>query len=88
MIFSITKRATTDPDQIVSNIFSRKKKSAKVRITLNLLELNKDIKYHKFKMETAQSVLDMVRSGFFSFVVSTFQTPIFVSMSGHNSENI
>ena len=65
MIFSIIERATTVPDQIVSNIFSRKKKSGKVRIILNLSELNKDIEYHKFKMETAQSVLDMVRSGFF-----------------------
>ena len=45
--------------------FSRKKKSGKVRIILNLSELNKDIEYHKFKMETVQSVLDMVRSGFF-----------------------
>ena len=62
---SIIERAISDPDQIVSNIFSRKKKSGKVRIILNLSELNKDIEYHKFKMETVQSVLDMVRSGFF-----------------------
>ena len=62
---SIIERAISDPDQIVSTIFSRKKKSGKVRIILNLSELNKDIEYHKFKMETVQSVLDMVRSGFF-----------------------
>ena len=35
---SIIERATSDPDQIVSNIFSRKKKSGKVRIILNLSE--------------------------------------------------
>ena len=64
---SVIERATTTSDQIVSNIFSRKKKSRKVPviIILNLSGLNKDIEYDKFKMGTVQSVLDMVRSGIF-----------------------
>ena len=43
--------------QFISQIFPRPKKSGGVRIILNLSNLNLDVQYEHFKMETLQSVL-------------------------------
>lgn len=51
--------------EIISNIFCRPKKSGKVRVILNLSDLNKDIAYQKFKMDTCKVVTEMIRPGFF-----------------------
>lgn len=59
----IIEEAVECSGQIISNIFSRPKKSGKVRIILNLSKINKDIEYHKFKMDTVKSIIDMIRPG-------------------------
>ncbi len=47
-------------DEYVSNIFLRKKKNGKYRMILNLKDLNQQIEYHHFKMETFEQALTIV----------------------------
>ncbi|XP_064635165.1 uncharacterized protein LOC135492550 [Lineus longissimus] len=49
-----------EPGQFISNIFTRDKKDGDIRVILDLSELNDDITYHHFKMETFQAALDLV----------------------------
>ena len=44
-------------DEFVSNIFIRDKKDGSHRVILNLLELNKFIAYHHFKMDTIDMIM-------------------------------
>ena len=64
-IFSMLRRGIIEktnhsPGEYISNIFTRDKKDGSIRIILDLTELNKHIKYRHFKMDTLQSVLDLV----------------------------
>ena len=52
-------------NQIISNIFCRKKKSGKARIICNLVNINKEMEYIKFKQDTVKTVLDLVRPNCF-----------------------
>ena len=47
-------------DQFVSSIFTRPKKNGKIRIIINLKQLNGFIKYEHFKMEHLSAVLGLV----------------------------
>ena len=49
--------------QYVSNIFIREKKDGSFRTILNLSKLNKSVEYHKFKMETLDSIVKLLRPG-------------------------
>ena len=49
--------------QFVSNIFTREKKNGSVRVILNLSKLNLSVEYHKFKMETLNSIIKLMRLG-------------------------
>ena len=49
----------------VSNIFIREKKDGSFRTILNLSELNKSVEYHKFKMETLDSIVKLLRPNCF-----------------------
>ncbi len=52
-------------NQFVSNIFIREKKDGKFRVILNLSNLNPSIEYHKFKLETLESIVNLIRPGCF-----------------------
>ncbi len=47
------------------NIFLRPKKNGKFRLILNLKDLNQDIEYKKFKMETLECIIKMMRPNCF-----------------------
>jgi hypothetical protein len=47
--------------QYISNVFLRPKKDGSYRMILNLKELNEYVVYHKFKMETLESIIKLVR---------------------------
>lgn len=52
-------------NQYVSNIFLRSKKDGSYRTILNLSRLNQSVEYQKFKMETLESIIKLVRPGCF-----------------------
>ena len=52
-------------DQYLSNVFLRPKKDGSYRLILNLKELNQQIEYKKFKMETLDSIIKLMRPGCF-----------------------
>ena len=55
----------TDPSagQYISNIFFRPKKDGSIRLILNLKELNFEVEYHHFKMETLQHAIQLMTPG-------------------------
>lgn len=61
----IVEPCSPTSDQFLSQIFPRLKPDGTVRVILNLKQLNESVKYHHFKMETLESVLDLVTPGCF-----------------------
>ena len=57
----IVERVEHMYDEFVSNIFIRDKKDGSHRVILNLLELNQFIAYHHFKMDTIDTVINLMR---------------------------
>ena len=53
--------STDEPGQIISPIFVRPKTDGGFRLILNLKKLNEVVHYQHFKMETLQSILQLVR---------------------------
>ena len=45
----------------MSSIFTREKRDGSYRMILNLKQLNKHIEYEHFKMESLESVLNIIR---------------------------
>lgn len=60
---NVIERANRVENDFISNIFTRKKRDGTYRLILNLQNLNKDIEYHHFKMETIRSALCLVKQG-------------------------
>ena len=56
----IIEHSKVEKDQVISNIFCRKKPSGDIRIIGNFHDLNAQIIYKKFKQTTVSAVLDMV----------------------------
>ena len=52
-------------DEFVSNIFTRDKKDGSKRMILNLVKLNQFIRYQHFKMDTIDTVIDLMRANCF-----------------------
>ena len=59
--FGIVERVEHSHDEFISNIFIRDKKDGSHRVILNLLELNQFIAYHHFKMDTIDTVINLMR---------------------------
>ena len=51
----------SEEGEFVSNIFARPKKDGSVRVILNLTKLNDFVEYQKFKMDTFNTVVKMVK---------------------------
>ena len=47
--------------EFISNVFLKEKRDASYRMILNLKSLNKNVAYHKFKMDTLEFVLLLVK---------------------------
>jgi hypothetical protein len=56
----IIEPATDCADQFISNFFLRPKKNGTYRFILNLSKLNPFITYHKFKMDSAMTVAELM----------------------------
>ena len=61
----IIERATHCNGEFVSNIFARDKKDGSRRVILNLIDLNQFITYHHFKMDTNDTVINLMRTNCF-----------------------
>ena len=61
----IIERATHCNGEFVSNIFARDKKDGSLRVILNLIDLNQFITYHHFKMDTIDTVINLMRTNCF-----------------------
>ena len=55
------RRASFDPNQFLSNLFTIPKKGGRLRPVINLKPLNHFVEYHHFKMEGLSSLLDLIR---------------------------
>ena len=61
----IIERATHCNGEFVSNIYDRDKKDGSLRVILNLIDLNQFITYHHFKMDTIDTVINLMRTNCF-----------------------
>ena len=61
----IIEKAVPSAQEFVSNVFSRHKKNGSSRLILNLVKLNPFIQYHHFKMDTINTVINLMRRGCF-----------------------
>jgi len=57
----VIEAASHEQGEFISSIFSRPKKDGSVRVILNLTKLNDFIEYHKFKMDTFNTVVKMMK---------------------------
>ena len=74
-------KSSDEPDQFISNIFIVEKKNEKFRPVINLKKLNEFIKYHHFKMETLETVLESVQKN--AFFTSCDMTDAYFSIPVH-----
>ena len=82
MNLGIIEESEILPGDFVSNLFIRRKKDpGKVRILVNLKPLNKFVKHIHFKMDTLESVLQMIRPG--CFMVSLDLESSFYALNVH-----
>lgn len=58
---SAIRRASFDPNQFLSNLFTIPKKGYELRPVINLKPLNHFVEYHHFKMEGLSSLLVLIR---------------------------
>ena len=56
----VIKHVTHCKDEFISNVFVRPKRDGKFRMILNLCGLNEAVVYHKFKMSTLQSAINLM----------------------------
>ena len=61
----VIEPATKCEGQFISNIFLRPKRDGTHRVILNLKQLNKDVTYRHFKMDTLKSALELVTQNCF-----------------------
>ena len=56
----VLEETTHCKGEFISPIFTRRKKDGSYRLILNLKEFNENVEYHHFKMDSIQSVINMV----------------------------
>ena len=80
----ILEESTIQPGDFVSNLFIRhKKEPGKIRILANLKKLNVFVRHIHFKMDTLDSVIQMIRPG--SYMVTIDLESSFYSLNVHPS---
>ena len=56
----IIEKVANEPNEIISNIFTKPKKHGTHRVILNLREFNKSISYYHFKMDSLPTILKLI----------------------------
>ena len=59
----VIEETSHEEGEFLSNVFLRKKKNGKYRMILNLKQLNEEVEYHHFKMETFEQALKLITPG-------------------------
>lgn len=59
----VLQKSYHEPGEFISTIFCRPKPDGSHRLILNLKEFNKSVEYHHFKMDTLDSVVQLVKPG-------------------------
>lgn len=74
-----------EDEAFLSNVFLRTKKDGSNRLILNLKELNTNIEYQKFKMETLESIVKLMRPNCFmaSLDLKSAYFSVFVAPEHH-----
>ena len=54
-----------EKNEVISNIFHRRKKDGSLRIILNIKKLNAQLKTEKFKMHSVNSAISLISNGCF-----------------------
>ena len=67
----VIKKTAHSKNEYVSPVFVRPKKDNKWRMILNLKQLNKNVEYHHFKMETLRNALALVTPNWVGFFLLT-----------------
>ena len=57
---NVIEKCDHQPGEYISNIFTREKKDGKYTMILNLSELNKNLTYYHFKMDTFETVTQLL----------------------------
>ena len=65
MELGVIEKTVNTNDDFVSNVFIRIKKNGSHRLILNLIKLNVFIEYHHFKMDTIETVINLMRPNCF-----------------------
>ena len=60
LISSFIKEICHEEKEFVSPIFISHKSNGGIRLILNLKQLNKNIEYHHFKMESINTILNLI----------------------------
>ena len=61
----VVEPASHENDEIISNVFLRKKPDGSHRLILNLKDFNSFVKYQKFKMDTLNTILNLMSDNCF-----------------------
>lgn len=56
----VIEECYNEKEEFISNVFLRQKKDGSYRMILNLKKFNEFVAYHKFKMDTLESVIQLV----------------------------
>ena len=65
----VIEQVCESEDQVVSNIFGRRKKDGSTRVILNLKEFNKQFDKIHFKMESLTNAINLMTEGCFFLVL-------------------
>ena len=65
---NVIEKVQSCENEFISPIFVRPKKNGEYRMILNLKELNKNVQYHHFKMDTFATALNLIKQN--SFIAS------------------
>ena len=80
----VIERCTHEVGEYISNVFTREKKDGKYRMILNLSELNQELTYHHFKMDTFDTVTQLITQD--CFMASLDLKDAYYTISIHPSD--
>ena len=77
----IVEEAAHAQQEFLSNVFSRHKRTGSSRLILKLVHLNKFIQYHHFKMDTIETVINLIRLNCFMASIDLTNAYFFIPVA-------